>query len=169
MLLPALPDCSHFFGGPLPHHYLYVSGSGGSGGEAGADSESSSASAGGTVVSGRSRRPSTSRAGALFAPKNNRSASFNSLLHQLRSTMLGDDESARPLALFRRAQQTVWRAYKALLRRICKTGELERMIINSGISMLPSGNTHARDKHPDAVMATDMLNWRRSAALSFAC
>jgi hypothetical protein len=44
------------------------------------------------------------------------------------------------MILFRIVQHKVWRAYKFLLRRVLHTGELERMITESEIQMVPLGN-----------------------------
>jgi hypothetical protein len=80
-------------------------------------------------------KPSSS---SMFAPKNNRSRMFNSLLHRVRAFLFGKDESSRRMIVFRNLQRRVWRLYKLIIRRALKTGELERMITESQISMVPS-------------------------------
>lgn len=115
----------HLFGGPLPHHYLYT-----------ARVDAGSTAAATTAVN----EPSAADSASMFAPKNHRSPGINSLLHRLRICLLGDDESARHMVVFRAAQRKVWRLYKYLLRLALKTGELERMITESEIQMVPLGN-----------------------------
>ena len=75
-----------------------------------------------------------------FHKKNNRSPSFVSLLHSVRVALLGSDESTPTMQGFRRVQTGVWRLYKYLLRRMTHTGELERMISEANLTMVPLGS-----------------------------
>ena len=165
----------------MPHHYLYTATVAGPSATPEAVAAADAASAAGSAENQHEHEPeldaaesgsSASNANAaatgaaaaagplsflrsLLRPRSSkiRSPSFVSLLHRLRVLLLGVNESTQTMRLFRRVQTNGWRLYKLLLRRLTKTGELERMIVEAQLTMVPLGScmTERVGFHPHFV------------------
>jgi hypothetical protein len=107
--------------------------------------------------SSRSRTPTsavTSLRRWLLPRKNNRSLTLISTLHRIRVFLLGSDERTPSMRTFRRVQASLWRLYKKLHRRLSHTGELERMISEASLTMIPQGNCLTGERvgfHPHLI------------------
>lgn len=124
----------HLFGGPLSHHYLYVSG---------VDRECITPLP--TVEDEAKDKSSSSSSSFSSSPSlssssgrsSNLRAKFRPALHSLRLFVLGANESTLCMYIFRTSQSVVWRWYKRMMRQVSETGELERMIMEAQITMVP--------------------------------